>query len=112
MLEKLKEFGVDIDEGLARLGGNEELYIKLIKMVIDDSNFDKLDKAIKENNLEVAFEAAHTLKGVLGNLSIKPIYEKVYEITELLRNKEQADYSLKIKEIINQKEELRKKLEE
>ena len=38
--------------------------------------------------------------------------EKVYEITELLRNKEQADFSLKIKEIINQKEELRKKLEE
>ncbi len=106
MLDELKEFGVDIDEGLERLMKNEELYIKLIKMATADSNFSKLEKAINENDLESAFEAAHSLKGVLGNLSIKPIYDKIYEITELLRKKEQIDYSLMLQEIFDLKDKL------
>ena len=33
------------------------------------------------------------LKGVLGNLSITPLYEPVSEITELLRAETQMDYT-------------------
>ena len=41
-----------------------------------------------------AFEAAHALKGVLGNLALTPIYDPVSEMTELLRARNTtADYA-------------------
>ena len=43
--------------------------------------------------------AAHALKGVLGNLSLTPLYEKVCEITELLRARTETDYAPLLSEI-------------
>ena len=44
-------------------------------------------------DLDAAFEAAHALKGVLGNLGLTPLYEPVAEMTECLRSKTDKDYS-------------------
>ena len=68
-IDKLNDFGADTAEGLARCYGNEALYLRLIGMVVKEDNFDKLKDAIEKNDLDGAFEAAHALKGVLGNLS-------------------------------------------
>ena len=38
------------------------------------------------DELKTAFEAAHSLKGFLGNLGLTPLYEAAVELTELLRN--------------------------
>ncbi|MBR6232339.1 MAG: Hpt domain-containing protein, partial [Erysipelotrichaceae bacterium] len=62
--------------------------------------------AIKENDLEAAFRAAHALKGVSGNLSLTPLYEKVVEITELLRSHTQMDYSKMLQGILDEKKTL------
>ena len=51
--------------------------------------------------------ASHALKGVLGNLSLTPLYEKVCEITELLRARTETDYAPLLSEI----EQLRGQLE-
>ena len=40
------------------------------------------------------FEIAHTLRGVLGNLALTPLYEIMNEITELLRDNTEMDYSV------------------
>ncbi|MBR2100374.1 MAG: Hpt domain-containing protein [Eubacterium sp.] len=37
--------------------------------------------ALKNNNLDEGFEIAHSLKGVLGNLSLTPLYDIMVEIT-------------------------------
>ncbi len=58
----------------------------------------------------MAFESAHALKGVFGNLAIKVIYDKVFEITELLRSRTQMDYTEKIEEIINLNNKLKELL--
>ena len=50
-----------------------------------------------------AFEAAHALKGVLGNLSLTPLYEPVQEITELLRNRTEMDYTPLLETILEQR---------
>lgn len=84
-VEKLKNFGADTDEGLSRVFGNEALYLRLVNMIPNEENFDKLAEAIGKNDLDAAFAAAHALKGVLGNLSLTKMYEKCSEITELLR---------------------------
>lgn len=96
-IEKLKLFGANADEGLQRCMNNEAFYLKLISRFLEDKTFDKLKAEIENNNLEEAFKASHALKGVLGNLSLTPLYDIIYEMTELLRNQTKCDYSEYIK---------------
>ncbi|MCR4632970.1 MAG: Hpt domain-containing protein [Erysipelotrichaceae bacterium] len=63
----------------------EDFYLRMVSMVVKEQSFSDLEKAIGDNGLEAAFRAAHALKGVTGNLSLTPLYNKVAEITELLR---------------------------
>ena len=105
-IEKLKEYGANVDEGLQRCMGNEDFYIKMVNMMLADNSIDKLKEAIAENNLDTAFEAAHALKGVAANLSLTPISDPAVEITELLRNRTEMDYSELVAKICEQKEKL------
>ena len=91
-IEKLREYGADVDEGLTRCLGNEAFYLQLCGMMLKDDNLQKLEEALAANDLDKAFEAAHALKGVAGNLSLTPIYEPASEITELLRAGTETDY--------------------
>ena len=45
-----------------------------------------LEKALSAGDIKAAFEAAHALKGAVGNLSLTPLYDPINEITELLRS--------------------------
>ena len=64
------------------------------------------EKLIAEGDLAEAFEQAHALKGVLGNIAIAPLYEPMAEMTELLRAKKEVDYAARYRPI----KELRDKL--
>ena len=105
-LDALKQFGADTDDGLSRCMGNEAFYFKLIGKVIDDKNFRALEDAVAAKDLDAAFDAAHSLKGVLGNLALTPVYEPVFEITELLRERKDIDYSEYLKTISEKRSEL------
>ena len=56
-------------------------------------------KALEAGDLDAAFEAAHALKGVTGNLALTPIYEPVQVVTELLRSRTETDYSANLAQI-------------
>ena len=105
-LDALREYGANVDEAIARCYGNEELYLKLVGMVFEEANFDRLKETIEAGDLDGAFEAAHALKGVLGNLSLTPMQTPATEITEHLRAKEDADYETLLKELFDQKDRL------
>ncbi len=105
-IDKLNEFGADTDEGLARCFGNEGLYLKLGNMICQEGNCEKLRSALDNGDLDTAFEAAHALKGVLGNLSLTPMYNKSVEITELLRKRTDMDYTPLVEELLTMKSEL------
>ena len=105
-IDVLKQFGADTDDGLSRCMGNEAFYFKLIGKVVEDKNFQALEDAVAAKDLDKAFEAAHSLKGVLGNLALTPIYEPVHEITELLRKRTDIDYVPYLEKIKAKKDEL------
>ncbi len=105
-IDAMKEFGANTEEGVARCINNEGFYLKLVKKIPTDKNFDELKNAIEAQDLERAFEAAHALKGVLANLSLTPILEPVSEMTEHLRSREQMDYSSYLETIAKKKDEL------
>ena len=99
-IDALKDFGANVEEGLGRCLGNEAFYFRLIGMAIGDANFENLHTAAEAGDLDAAFEAAHALKGVLGNLALTPLYEATSEITELLRDRTEMDYSEKVAGIL------------
>ena len=98
-IDALKALGANTEEGLTRCMGKEDFYFKLIQMGLADPNYGRLEQTLGEKDLEGAFEAAHALKGVAGNLSLTPLYEAISEITERLRAREDADYPALLKEV-------------
>ena len=88
-IEALKQYGADTEEGLKRCINNEAFYLKMVNMGLDDANFDRLQRAVAAGDAREAFEAAHTLKGIAGNLALTPLYTPVCELTELLRGKDE-----------------------
>ena len=107
-IESLKEIGVKPEDGLKRCMDMEDFYLKLVRTVPEDQGFQKLQEALDGQDLDAAFEAAHSLKGVLGNLSLTPLYEPVYEITELLRSRTEMDYTPLLEQIMEQRDILEK----
>ena len=106
-LDALRAMGVNVDEGLGRCMNNEDFYLRLVGMAAADDGFDRLAKQIEEGSLDGAFETAHALKGVLGNLFLTPLYEPVSEVTELLRARQQADYAPMIAQILERRDQLK-----
>lgn len=93
-------YGGDYDVTMSRFMGKETLYMKILGMMFQDENLKKLGTAIEENDLDAAFEAAHTLKGVAGNLGPTPFYDSVCRIVEPIRNREEReDYTQMYQEI-------------
>lgn len=105
-LEALKSQGADVETGLSRCLGKEDLYLKLVNMGLGDAKFEELGTALNAGDLARAFELCHALKGVIGNLSITPLYEALSDMTEKLRGREEADYSSMYTKVI----EIRSKL--
>ena len=99
-IETLKNNGADIEKGLSRCVGKEDLYLKLVNMGLGDAKFEELGMALEVNDMEKAFELCHALKGVIGNLALTPLYETLFSMTEKLRARESADYQLMYSEIL------------
>lgn len=91
-VEKLKNYGANVEEALQRCVNNETLYLTLVSRFINQNTFPGLKEAINNHDLEGAFHLAHSLKGVIGNLSLTPLYDVIYEMTELLRSRTEMDY--------------------
>ena len=99
-LEELRALGADVETGLSRCMGKEDLYLKLISMGLGDAKFEELGAVLEAGDLSKAFEICHALKGVIGNLAITPLYEILSTMTEKLRAREEADYQAMYSNII------------
>ena len=107
-IEKLSAFGAVTEEGIARCAGNRDFYLRLVGMALADKNFDRLKNALESGNAAEGFEAAHALKGSLGNLSLKPLYDPICELTEKLRGKTSAvDTGDLLTQVLDKLEEIR-----
>lgn len=86
MCKELQRAGVDMNTVMSRFMGNETLYIKFLMRFVEDENFRNMQSMFQQGNLEEAFKAAHTLKGLIANLGLDGIMRSVTTITERLRN--------------------------
>ena len=114
--EIFEVYGADYNSTMARFMGKEAMYLKFLDMLFKDDNLEKLGTALEQQDYEEAFSAAHTLKGVVGNMGLTPLFNAVCAIVESLRKREvPEDYNV-LYQIIQtgflQADEFRKKLKE
>lgn len=83
--ELLEATGIRPESALERFMGNEGIYQKFAWKFLDDRNYGALLKAVEEGDAKAAFTAAHTLKGLCGNLSFDRLCGCASEVVEPLR---------------------------
>ena len=76
--------GGDYEEVIGRLHSNERIEKYAIKF-LDDNCLELLTTALDANDVETAFRAAHTLKGICLNLGFDNLFAPSQELTEKLR---------------------------
>ena len=76
----------DYKDVLSRLRTDERIKKFLIK-VLSDPSFAQLCGAMEKKNMEEAFRAAHTLKGVCKNMSLTGLAYSASNLTEALRGR-------------------------
>ena len=83
--------GADYQNTLNRFP-NEAFIKKFVLKFLDDNSYANLKEAIAAGNVEEAFRAAHTLKGICLNLGLKNLYTVSSDLTEKLRGREFDGY--------------------
>ena len=86
-MDRLWGQGAEIEGIMERFLGDEVFYVDCFKEFIQDQNFVELRKAIETQNYGRAYECAHALKGVAGNLGLIPLYCSASDIVYALRSK-------------------------
>ena len=77
-------------EGVLERFSSEALVKKFALKFLDDNSYSNLEDALADGNVENAFRAAHTLKGVCLNLGFDNLYKASSAITEIFRAGELA----------------------
>ena len=104
--EELRKVGVEPEEAIERFMGNEMLYLKYLIRFTEDENYRILSDSLAEGECRKAFEAAHTLKGVCGNLSVKGMEILLKEQVEYLRSGDIEKAKLMMPELKNAYEQV------
>ena len=92
---------------------NDMFIQKMLNKFASGNYLDELKNARAEEDVAYLFAITHTLKGVAGNLSLTPVYEKASSICEATRNKKDGvDVSKEMDDLIETTLSVIKKIEE
>lgn len=89
---------MNAEEFYALVGGNYELIKgrrwdtdkvkRFVKLFLGDESYTQLQAALESGDVDAAFNAAHTLKGVSANIAFTKLQASVSAVTEALRAKD------------------------
>jgi len=90
--------GINLKEGLMRVGGNEKLYRNILMKLRDD--YAKTDQEIKgllqSEKADEAERLAHSIKGVAGNVGAGPLQEAAAALESAIKKGKTDSYGEKI----------------
>ena len=89
MQDCYKAIGADYDDVLGRLR-SERLIQKFVLKFLDDGSFQLLCDSMAAGDLDTAFRASHTIKGVCANLGFSRLGASSHDLTEALRARDGA----------------------
>lgn len=102
LIDKLSAYGADVQGIMERFLNDEELYINCLNTFFEDESFDALGVSIKNKHYEEAFNYAHTLKGVSGNMGLTPLYNFIVVLVESLRGNYYSQIDEQYSDVINE----------
>jgi HPt (histidine-containing phosphotransfer) domain-containing protein len=111
LTDELKTLGVDMEDAMQRFMNNEALYVRMLG---------KLPKAVEEQEVLPLLESgdysgalanAHTIKGVMGNLSITPLYKAYSNAVQLLRENKPEEARTVLENVVGLQKEIICKIE-
>ncbi len=84
--------GIDVAGAMARLGGNEAIFLRLLTIFVED--FSAAPRALREaidaGDLARAAELVHKVRGASGNLSANALYRSAGELERALLGRQQG----------------------
>lgn len=88
--------GLDVDNGLRRVAGNQKMYVRLLKQFIE--HYEKvstlIDEALKLGDRALAERTVHTVKGVAGNLGVSNVQTAAAELERCIRDHEPEEETM------------------
>ncbi|PKP57109.1 hypothetical protein CVT91_11420 [Candidatus Atribacteria bacterium HGW-Atribacteria-1] len=95
------------DKALEMVDGDKEFLKELVEIFISDypQKLTKIYQAIKEKDFKAISEAAHSLKGASGNLSLARVYKLSFELEKMAKDRVLKDIGKVYQDL---KEELEK----
>lgn len=84
-ISALQDAGFETTQTLQRFSGNEALYLRFLNKFTEDDTFSKLAPALMAGDFESTLIAAHTLKGVAGNLGLTRLWHACSQMVSLIR---------------------------
>lgn len=85
---------IGVEEVKERFMGNFNMFSMYLYQFAEGALYHKLLKAVEAGELKAAFETAHDMKGVVMNLSLKPMEQPIVSVVEALREGNVPDEAL------------------
>ena len=78
---------------------NDMLIERMIRKFMENNSYNAIIDAYNTKNTKEVFILAHSFKGVTGNLALTSLYNIASDLTELTRDKEEADIDNEIEKL-------------
>jgi HPt (histidine-containing phosphotransfer) domain-containing protein len=98
-IEILMDAGVDLAGVMRRMADSEATLNSCLKSFLQDPNMDEMKQAIHNQAWKEAFAAAHTLKGIFGNMGFISLSKSASAVVELLRAGNTADLQEPLRQV-------------
>jgi signal transduction histidine kinase/DNA-binding response OmpR family regulator/HPt (histidine-containing phosphotransfer) domain-containing protein len=90
-----KLVSIDVETGIKNVGGNSSFYHKLLKDFYQDHQNDrqKIHGAVLTDNVKLAQQIAHTVKGVSGSIGATNLHREAQKLEIALKEKNISSYN-------------------
>ena len=111
-LDKFAAYGADVEGVMDRFMDDEDLLMTCLDQFVADDEVEQLKEEMDKGDYEQAFEVAHALKGVSGNLGLTPLFQATCVLVEALRHKEYDNLKEQLALVLERREEFVKAYED
>ena len=98
----VKQFYLDINgsyQDALAIMMNDAFIARLLKKFVENNSYQEIVSLYEKKDYRALFAAAHSFKGVTGNLALTPLYELSSFITEATRNSDNVNLDKEISEL-------------
>ena len=98
----VKQFYIDINgsyQDALAIMMNDAFIARLMKKFMENNSYQEIVSLYEKKDYRALFAAAHSFKGVTGNLALTPLYELASYITEATRNSDDVNLDKEIQEL-------------